>query len=81
MMVHIFTIEMQPALAGKERACTVGGGTRLAQRRPAFAARQTVPLLAMKSDGHVTDAPLHFSSTSHGPAAARQTAPELPAGC
>src|SRR5204863_327607 len=33
------------------------------------------------SAGHVVLVPVQFSSTSQGPAAARQTAPALPAGC
>src|SRR5262249_47022527 len=45
------------------------------------AGRQTVDVEANPSAGQVVLAPSQVSTTSHTPEAARQTAPELPAGC
>src|SRR5207244_7895796 len=42
---------------------------------------QAVPLVFFVSAGQVVLAPVHSSSRSHSPAAARQTAPAFPAGC
>jgi hypothetical protein len=40
-----------------------------------------VPFVFFASVGHVADDPVHVSARSHSPAAARQLAPALPAGC
>ena len=42
---------------------------------------QAVPFVLKRSVGQIVLAPVHSSSRSHSPAAARQTAPAFPAGC
>src|SRR5947199_372197 len=46
-----------------------------------LSAMQAVPEGFLASDGQVVLVPVQISARSHSPAAARQVAPELPAGC
>src|SRR2546429_5175049 len=42
MVMDVLVFAMEPSLARKQRTCTIRRGTRLAQRGPAFGARQTM---------------------------------------
>jgi hypothetical protein len=51
----------------------------LLPKQVALLGPHTTPACANPSAGHEVELPVHVSCTSHGPAAARHTAPALPA--